>query len=222
MATTVTKKTTPTKPRAPKIDTAAGAPAQAKASPKAAAKKAAEPVVAVPVLEPEPAVVLSVEAAPVNAFEGLVATVVGHFAAAAKELQAGKLLLKKLMQAHNKDTKAAIAAAKSGRRSRPRDPNAPKRAPSGIAKPTKISPELAAFLGVEASVELARTDVIKRVAGYIKANQLENPENRREIRPDAALGKLLSADPEDSVTYFNLQKYMSKHFQKAVPAPPAP
>lgn len=138
--------------------------------------------------------------------ESLVSTIGGHFASAEKEIRAGKALLKKLLTTHGKDMKAAAAALKSGRRKRERDPNAPKRAPSGIAKPAKISPELAEFLGVAPDVELARTDVIRQVAGYIKAHNLENPENRREILPDEKLAKLLKYDPNsnEKTSYFNL------------------
>ena len=121
--------------------------------------------------------------------DSLVASIAEHFSTAEKEIRAGKALLKKLQQAHNKDLKAAAAALKNGRRQRVRDPNAPKRAASGIAKPGPISEELATFLGVEPNVELARTEVIKRVANYIKTNKLENPENRREIRPNAELSQ---------------------------------
>ena len=146
--------------------------------------------------------------------DSLVASIAEHFSSAEKEIRAGKALLKKLQQAHNKDLKAAAAALKNGRRQRVKDPNAPKRAASGIAKPGPISEELAAFLGEDPKVELARTEVIRRVAAYIKEHKLENPDNRREIRPNAELSKLLGTTSQDEISYFNLQKYMSKHFTK--------
>ncbi len=149
--------------------------------------------------------------------DSLVASIAEHFSTAEKEIRAGKALLKKLQQAHNKDLKAAAAALKNGRRQKVRDPNAPKRAASGIAKPGPISEELAAFLGEEPNVELARTEVIRRIASFIKENKLENPENRREIRPNEALSKLLGTGPQDEISYFNLQKYMSKHFSSKTP-----
>lgn len=147
--------------------------------------------------------------------DSLVASIAEHFSSAEKEIRAGKALLKKLQQAHNKDLKAAAAALKGGRRQRVKDPNAPKRAASGIAKPGPISAELAAFLGEDPNVELARTEVIRRVAAFIKSQKLENPDNRREIRPNEALAKLLGTNENDSVTYFNLQRYMSRHFTKS-------
>ena len=96
------------------------------------------------------------------------------------------------------------------------DPNKPKKKPSGFAKPTHISSELESFLGVESGTMLARTDVTKRITNYIKEHNLQNPDNRREIRPDAKLGTILTL-PEDKspVTYFNLQRCIKTHFHKA-------
>lgn len=92
------------------------------------------------------------------------------------------------------------------------------RAPSGFVKPTKISDELAGFLGKEKGSEMARTEVTREINKYIGAHQLQDPANGRQINPDAKLAKLLKLTSEDTLTYFNLQKYMSPHFAKAVKA----
>ena len=89
------------------------------------------------------------------------------------------------------------------------------RAPSGFVKPTRISNELASFLGKEQGTEMARTSVTKEINSYIKAHNLKDPKNGRIIHPDAKLSKLLNVTKSDEVTYFNLQKYMSHHFEKA-------
>jgi chromatin remodeling complex protein RSC6 len=89
------------------------------------------------------------------------------------------------------------------------------RQPSGFVKPTKISEELAAFLGKEKGTEMARTDVTKEINGYIKLHKLQDAENGRRIHPDARLQKLLKLQKGQELTYFNLQKYMSVHFAKA-------
>ena len=89
------------------------------------------------------------------------------------------------------------------------------RAPSGFVKPTRISNELASFLGKEKGTEMARTSVTKEINSYIKAHDLKDPKNGRIIHPDAKLSKLLNVTKDDEVTYFNLQKYMSHHFEKA-------
>lgn len=88
------------------------------------------------------------------------------------------------------------------------------RQPSGFVKPTLISNELADFLGKDHGSELARTEVTREINSYIRANKLQDPENGRKINPDSKLKKLLSIKADDELTYFNLQRYMSPHFQK--------
>jgi len=90
------------------------------------------------------------------------------------------------------------------------------RAPSGFVKPTKISDELASFLGKEKGTEMARTDVTREINAYIRANKLQDQDNGRKIIPDTKLAALLKLKKSDELTYFNLQKYMSPHFAKAV------
>jgi upstream activation factor subunit UAF30 len=88
------------------------------------------------------------------------------------------------------------------------------RAPSGFVKPTKISDELAQFLGKDKGTEMARTAVTRDINAYIRANNLQDKENGRRILADAKLTSLLKLKKTDELTYFNLQKYMSPHFQK--------
>ena len=93
------------------------------------------------------------------------------------------------------------------------------RAPSGFAKPSVISHELAKFLGKDKKDLVARTEVTRFITGYIRDKDLQDPTNRRTIKPDASLKKLLGVSAEDPpVTYFNLQKFLSKHYPKKVVA----
>jgi chromatin remodeling complex protein RSC6 len=103
-------------------------------------------------------------------------------------------------------------SSKRNRRRKPADPNRPKRAPSGFAKPALISDELCSFLGKPKGTEMARTEVTKNLTAYIKEHALQAPDNKRRILPDNALQKLLNVGTEEEVTYFNLQKYMKVHF----------
>jgi upstream activation factor subunit UAF30 len=89
------------------------------------------------------------------------------------------------------------------------------RAPSGFVKPTKISDELASFLGKEKGSEMARTDVTREINTYIRAHNLQDKSNGRKIIPDTKLATLLKLKKTDELTYFNLQRYMSPHFAKA-------
>jgi upstream activation factor subunit UAF30 len=94
--------------------------------------------------------------------------------------------------------------------------NGKNRAPSGFVKPTKISDELASFLGKEVGTEMARTEVTRDINTYIRTNKLQDKDNGRKILPDKKLATLLNLTSADELTYFNLQKYMSPHFAKAV------
>jgi upstream activation factor subunit UAF30 len=92
------------------------------------------------------------------------------------------------------------------------------RSPSGFVKPTRISDELASFLGKENGTEMARTAVTRDINAYIRTNKLQDTANGRKIIPDAKLAALLKLKKTDELTYFNLQKYMSPHFSKTVKA----
>jgi upstream activation factor subunit UAF30 len=90
------------------------------------------------------------------------------------------------------------------------------RAPSGFVKPTRISDELAKFLDKPTGSEMARTDVTRDINKYIRTHSLQDKENGRKIIPDTKLATLLKLKKTDELTYFNLQRYMSPHFAKAV------
>ena len=92
------------------------------------------------------------------------------------------------------------------------------RAPSGFVKPTLISDELAKFLDKPTGSEMARTEVTRDINKYIRTNNLQDKENGRKINPDSKLQTLLKLKKGDELTYFNLQKFMSPHFPKAVVA----
>jgi upstream activation factor subunit UAF30 len=92
------------------------------------------------------------------------------------------------------------------------------RKPSGFVKPTRISDELATFLGKDVGSEMARTEVTREINAYIRANKLQDENNGRTINPDIKLASLLKIQKPDILTYFNLQRYMSPHFAKSVKA----
>lgn len=88
------------------------------------------------------------------------------------------------------------------------------RAPSGFAKPSKVTKELCAFMDKTEGTEIARTEVTRALVAYIKGNQLENTTNSKIIFPDEKLKSLLCIDDGEELNYFNIQKYMNKHFVK--------
>jgi len=89
------------------------------------------------------------------------------------------------------------------------------RKPSGFAKPSKVTKELCDFMNKSEGTEIARTEVTKALVAYIKENKLENEKNSKIITPDQKLKFLLGIEDGEEVTYFNIQKYMNKHFVKA-------
>jgi chromatin remodeling complex protein RSC6 len=115
-------------------------------------------------------------------------------------------------------TKELKTSSKNGKK-RKRSGN---RAPSGFVKPTRISNELAGFLEKPEGTEMARTSVTRDINTYIRSNNLQDKSNGRKINPDVKLATLLKLAPEDELTYFNLQKYMSIHFAKTVKPEAAP
>lgn len=116
---------------------------------------------------------------------------------------------KALEKRWGRELKNALKSKKRGKRGG-------NKSPSGFVKPTKISDELAAFLNKPNESEMARTEVTKEINQYIKNHKLQNPENGRHILADDKLTALLKLSPDDKLTYFNLQKFMSPHFPKTV------
>ena len=120
-----------------------------------------------------------------------------------------KTRLQKLEKQVHRDTKALNKRANGKRARKPRDPNAPK---SGFAKEGPVSDEMRKFLGMKKDELISRTDVTKRIHEYCKSKNLQDPADKRQIKPDASLRKLLKMNKGDDLTFFNLQKYMKIHF----------
>lgn len=80
---------------------------------------------------------------------------------------------------------------------------------TGIHAPVQPSKELGSVVGNDA---LPRSQVISKVWDYIRTNNLQNPENKREIMADANLQKVFG---KDKVTMFEMNKHISAHLSKA-------
>lgn len=113
--------------------------------------------------------------------------------------------LKQLEKAVNKEVKTLNKAVS-------RTKQKGNRKPSGFAKSSKISESLCVFMNKPVGSEVARTEVTKYIINYIKENNLQRPENKKFINPDDHLKSLLDVPEGDELSYFNLQKYMNKHF----------
>jgi len=75
----------------------------------------------------------------------------------------------------------------------------------GLARPVKPSAELAAITGPD---PLPRSQVVSKVWDHIRRNNLQNPQNKREIVADDKLRKVFG---KDRVTMFEMNKHLSRH-----------
>ncbi len=78
-------------------------------------------------------------------------------------------------------------------------------APNALQKPLQPSEDLAEIVG---SGKLPRGEVVSKVWAYIRENNLQNPENRREIVADDKLRKVFG---KDKVTMFEMNKHLAQH-----------
>lgn len=180
--------------------------------PKAAAAPAVASVVAAPVIaSPVEPVVPATDASEVveNATSVKLAEFGAKIQQVANVLSTLKSDFKTLEKSIARDLKAAQKS--SGRKRKATNTN---RQPSGFAKPTRISDELAKFLGKPVGTELARTGVSKEINAYIRTHNLQDKTNGRLIHPDSKLASLLNIKNGEELTYFNLQRYMKHHFVK--------
>lgn len=171
-------------------------------------KKTVEPVVAADATTATENVVVQVESIP----ETITANFSEFISKFQKMLGEFGSLKAELRVLERKTVKELKAFEKINKR---RQKKAGTRAPSGFVKPTKISDELASFLGKPVGSEMARTEVTREINKYIQTNSLQDKSNGRKIIPDKQLAKLLNIQKNDELTYFNLQRYMSPHFAKS-------
>ncbi|XP_059641805.1 protein TRI1-like isoform X4 [Cornus florida] len=82
---------------------------------------------------------------------------------------------------------------------------------SGFLAPIPLSDALVKFLGTGESA-LSRADTIKRIWGYIKQNNLQDPSDKRRILCDEKLKELFDVD---SFNGFTVSKLLTSHFIKA-------
>jgi chromatin remodeling complex protein RSC6 len=211
---------------------APAAPAVAAPAPepkKAARKTAAKTEVTVPVVENTPAPAAPAPAAATETAAAAAAPSFGAVAERLREVQTRlttelKEVVREALAAAKHAAKEVKDAKKKQRRVKksveemtPEEKAAweARRANNAFLKPRAISPELCAFLGIEAGSQRSQTEVTKHVSQYVKSHGCFDPANKRRIIPDGALAKLLRVTDKDTVTYLNLQSYLKAHFLKA-------
>jgi len=79
--------------------------------------------------------------------------------------------------------------------------------PNALQKPLQPSKELAAIVGAD---PLPRGEVVSKIWDYIKKNNLQNPENKREILADDKLQPIFG---KPKVTMFEMNKHLAQHLK---------
>ena len=191
----------------------AAAPA---AAPAKAAKKAAAPapVAAAPVAAPVVAAPVDTTEAPVVSVQddvksmltqaNTVRETVGALVAELKRLEKRVARLQKEADKRRRRSKKPV----EGEEVKPRKP-------SIFEIPTPLSNELCSFLARPNGSQESRSNVTKAVTAYVKTHNLKD---KHTIKPDAKLKSLLSVKDDEVLTYFNLQKYLNRHYLKATVA----
>ena len=94
------------------------------------------------------------------------------------------------------------AAKKVAKKKSARKPNA------AFMKALTPSAELGAVVGTK---PLPRTEVVKKIWVYIKANKLQDAKNRRMINADAKLKAVFAGKAQ--VSMFDMAKHLAKHLK---------
>ncbi|MBA3681609.1 MAG: hypothetical protein H0W73_10670 [Bacteroidetes bacterium] len=96
--------------------------------------------------------------------------------------------------------KAAPKKAKAAKKKRTGTPGV------GLNKPYTVSAALGEIVG---NKSMPRTEVVKKLWVYIKANKLQDAKNKRMINADAKLKPIFSG--KGQVSMFEMGKHLSKH-----------
>ena len=103
--------------------------------------------------------------------------------------------------------KAAKKAApkKAAKKAAPKKKSA-RKPNAAFMKPLTPSADLAAVIGNKG---VPRTEAVKKIWDYIKANKLQDSKNKRMINADAKLKPIFGGKSQASM--FELAKYLGKH-----------
>jgi chromatin remodeling complex protein RSC6 len=116
-----------------------------------------------------------------------------------------------------KDVNKLRTAKVPKRAKKPVDPDVPRKL-GALEKPVDISEELATFLNLTVGEQYSRQKITQAINAYVKDKNLQNPENRRFILLESEDGlklKKLLRDPDQPLTFFNIQRYLKPHYPKS-------
>jgi hypothetical protein len=194
---------------------AAEAPKKTVAKKAVAAKPAAESTPATtpvaPIAESTPAdVPAASDSTQEDVFAGRFASLLEKLASLGNSIREVTTEVRSLQKDH------ARFVRENSKRAAKRQRTTGKRTASGFAKPTLLSAEMYEFLDMEKDSMVVRNDVTRKLNEYVVKNELRDASDKRKILPDAKLRTLLNVPEGDTLTYFNIQKYIKHHFVKPV------
>lgn len=120
------------------------------------------------------------------------------------------------MKALTKDVNKLRVTKTGKKQKRVLNPDTPRKM-GALEKPVPISDELAEFICLTKGEMYSRQQVTQLINKFVKDNDLQNPENRRYILLESEAGlklKSLLRDPDQPLTFFNIQRYLKVHYPK--------
>ena len=184
------------------------APAKAAKAPKAAAAAKAAPVVVAST--PVEAAAVAAPAAPATTLDEDLKSVTAALNTVRETVVSLLAHVKKLDKRVHREIKDA---RKRKRRVKTEEgADAKPRTPSIFERPVQVTDELCVFLNLAKGTLISRSQVTKGVNAYVREKSLKD---KHDIKPDAPLKKLLALPEGDKLTYFNLQRYLNRHYVKS-------
>ena len=184
------------------------APAKAAKAPKAAAPAKAAPVVVAST--PVEAAAAAAPAAPATTLDEDLKSVTAALNTVRETVVSLLAHVKKLDKRVHREIKDA---RKRKRRVKTEEgADAKPRTPSIFERPVQVTDELCVFLNLAKGTLISRSQVTKGVNAYVREKSLKD---KHDIKPDAPLKKLLALPEGDKLTYFNLQRYLNRHYVKS-------
>ena len=196
------------------VEVAVAAPAPVAAPAKAAkAAKAAAPAKAAPVVvasTPVEAAATAAPSAPATTLDEDLKSVTAALNTVRETVVSLLAHVKKLDKRVHREIKDA---RKRKRRVKTEEgADAKPRTPSIFERPVQVTDELCVFLNLAKGTLISRSQVTKGVNAYVREKSLKD---KHDIKPDAPLKKLLALPEGDKLTYFNLQRYLNRHYVKS-------
>jgi upstream activation factor subunit UAF30 len=116
---------------------------------------------------------------------------------------------KKAKRGSARKSKGRKSAAKKKKTRRVKKKSGVKRKPNAaFMRPMTISPQLGTVIGTS---PMPRTEVTKKLWGYIKRKGLQDAKNRRMINADENLRPIFGG--KSQVSMFDMTKLVSKHLK---------